>query len=178
MGNSFFFHTLRSSFQWIQVIDDLRRYKQSWLKHLKKDQCNFGDFSYHQIQILYNILDSNTGCSCSAISKQMSCYPPTLDPVLQIFISVRQAWRELHLFKSKNFKESWWVDCKFFLLPQTILLQLNAGDGYLKHFKQNVLGRFKMKIQVFMSEDFSIIKFKFLEKSLNSNTGCSWSTVS
>jgi len=57
-----------------------------------------------------------------------------------------------------------------FFLPQTILLQLNAGERYLKQFKQNELGRLKMKIQVFKFEDFCIMKFEFLEKSLNSKT--------
>jgi len=79
----------------------------------------------------------------------------------------------MHLFKSKHFLNVGEYIAKVFLLPQTILLQLNAGDGYLKHFKQNELLRLKMKIQVFKFEGFSIMKFEFLEKSLNSITGCS-----
>jgi len=50
---------------------------------------------------------------------------------------------------------------KMFPIPQILLLRQNSCDGYLKHFKQNVLGRLKIKIQVFKFEDFSIIKFKF-----------------
>jgi len=41
---------------------------------------------------------------------------------------------------------------------------VNAVDGYLKQFKQNELGRLKMKIQIFKFEDFSIMKFKFFRK--------------